>query len=121
MLQRCPILIVEDEPIIAMSLAMEIEFLNGVVVGPTSTVAQALNIVRATTIGGAILDGNLADRTITPVAIYLWERQIPFVLHSAKDIPSELASAISGVPVVPKPADPAAVIAELWKRCQARG
>jgi DNA-binding response OmpR family regulator len=121
MLERCPILIVEDEPLIAMNLAMEVERLDGVVIGPTATVAEALAILEETPVLGAILDANLADCEITPVARLMWKRGIPFVLHSAREIPAQLSSIITALAYIPKPADAAFVIRRLWEqRCAGR-
>ena len=116
MLQRSPILIVEDEPFVAMDLAFEVESINGVVVGPTATVAQALTILSDTEVAGAILDANLADRDITPVAVLLWERGIPFVLHSGKGVPAELAAIIPRLPNIAKPERASAVVECLCER-----
>lgn len=112
-------LIVEDEPLIAMCLASAVEDFDGVVVGPTATVAGAMEIIETIEVAGAILDCNLADREITPVALLLWERGIPFVLHSAKGIPAELARKVPGLLMVPKPAEAAEVVKQLWNRCHA--
>jgi hypothetical protein len=116
MLQRSPILIVEDEPLVAMDLAFEVESIDGVVVGPTATVAQALTILSDTEVAGAILDANLADRDITPVALLLWERGIPFVLHSGKGVPAELAAIIPSLPNIAKPERASAVVECLCER-----
>lgn len=116
MLQQSQILIVEDEPLIAMNLASEIESLGGVIVGPTATVAKAMIILDDTEVAGAILDANLADRDITPVAVLLWERGIPFVVHSGKGIPPELDAIIPGLPLISKPAPATAVVECLCDR-----
>lgn len=118
MLHQLPILIVEDESLIAMNLAFEVEKVDGVVVGPTASVAQAMEILLDTDVAGAILDANLADRDITPVAVLLWERGIPFVLHSGKGIPAELAAIISGLTFIPKPEPASAVIRCLCERLE---
>ena len=116
MLHRSPILIVEDEPLIAMNLAAEVESIGGLVVGPTATVAKAMIILGETEVLGAILDANLADRDITPVAMLLWERGTPFVLHSGKGIPGQLAAIIPGLSFIPKPELASAVVEYLCAR-----
>ncbi|MGX7953453.1 response regulator [Tsuneonella sp. HG249] len=99
-----------------MNLAFEVESIHGVVVGPTATVAQALTLLSDTDVAGAILDANLADRDITPVAVLLWERGIPFVLHSGKGIPAELAEIVPGLKFIAKPEPAAAVVECLLKQ-----
>jgi CheY-like chemotaxis protein len=50
------ILIVEDEPIIAMSLALELEASGHTVLGPTSTSLEAIDLVRHNRPALALLD-----------------------------------------------------------------
>ena len=109
------ILIAEDEPITAMELATQIEALDGRVVGPATTVAEALAILnrQQRPIVAAILDANLADRDVTPVALLLARRRIPFVIHSGTGIPGELARALPALRLVRKPALAHAVVAHL--------
>ena len=61
------VLIVEDEPFIAWDLAQAVESAGGVVIGPAATVAQALALVDASVLEGAILDVHLPDGHIGPV------------------------------------------------------
>lgn len=63
MLRHLPILIVEDEPLIALSLALEIEDVEGIVVGPAATVSQALTILQTQAIAAAILGSGLIDQS----------------------------------------------------------
>ncbi len=104
--------------LIAMNLACEVENVDGVVVGPTATVCQALTILGERDVAGAILDANLADRDITPVAVLLWERGIPFVLHSGKGVPAELEAIIPGLPFIQKPEPASAVVECLCARLE---
>lgn len=103
MLRGTSILIVEDEVIIALGLAATVKDAGGSVIGPTSTVQHALQLITKFHLTGAILDANLADRDVTPVAIELYRRNIPFVLHSANGLPLELASALPDLPIIMKP------------------
>lgn len=121
MLHRYQILIVEDEPVVALNLAMEVEHADGIVVGPAASVEQALAIIESAAVSAAILDANLLDRDITPVALALESRGIPFVIHSAVGVPSELAEALPSLPFVPKPADASLVVSCLWEQCISRG
>ena len=110
MLDRQTILIAEDEPLIAMNLALEVEALAGYVIGPAATAREALSLIGSCEISAAILDANLADRDVTPVALLLAERGIPFVVHSSLGVPDELARVLPALPVVGKPEDPCVVI-----------
>ena len=74
------ILIVEDEPLIAMMLEDFLEVLDKQAAGVVDTVADALARVQAGQIDAAILDVNLrGGERSTPVAEALAERGIPFV------------------------------------------
>jgi CheY-like chemotaxis protein len=74
------ILIVEDEFFIADSLAMLLESLGAAIVGPASSVAAALDLIRtADRLDGAILDLNLQGQHAFPVADALVTRGVPFV------------------------------------------
>jgi DNA-binding response OmpR family regulator len=74
------ILIVEDEPLIAMMLEDFLEILDKQVVASADTVATALDAIDGGTVDAAILDVNLrAGEKSTPIAEALAERSIPFV------------------------------------------
>jgi CheY-like chemotaxis protein len=91
------ILIVEDEFFVADSLAMYLESLGAVVVGPASGVAAALDLIAgASRLDGAILDINLHGRPAFPVADALVERGVLFVFvtgYGSESIPERYASA----------------------------
>jgi len=75
------ILIVEDEPLIAMMLEDFIEALEREVAGIADSVAGALDCIERHEIDAAILDVNLrAGEQSWPVAEKLIEKGIPFVL-----------------------------------------
>ena len=83
MTQPQHILIVEDEPLIAMMLEDFLEVLDHRVVGTADSVAGALEQIegdQGSRIDAAILDVNLrAGEKSTPVAEALAARDIPFV------------------------------------------
>lgn len=98
---RC-ILIVEDEPLIAMMLEDFILSLGHEVCGPCETVAEALTAVRDDRFDLAILDVNLKGESVWPVASALRELGIPFVLASGGHVeppPAEFAN----TPMIEKP------------------
>jgi DNA-binding response OmpR family regulator len=74
------ILIVEDEPLIAMMLEDFLEVLDKQVAGSADTVDGALAALRAGGVEAAILDVNLrGGEKSTPVAEALAEAGVPFV------------------------------------------
>lgn len=106
-----PILIVEDECFVAMDLSDAIEAWDGRVIGPVATVAEALALVEIMPIAAAVLDAKLADRDVTPLAMRLAEKGVPFVIHTGTGVPDELAAELPNLPVVMKPNQPAIVLA----------
>ena len=86
------ILIVEDEPLIAWTLAEALEEVGFGVVGPVATAREGLAALAADpSIDGAILDGDLADGPSVPVALALRERGVPFVFHTGSGRPDILS------------------------------
>ncbi len=86
------VLIVEDEPLIAMAMEMLVQDEEGgVALGPHGAVAPALaEIEKGGRIDVAMLDCNLGREPAWPVADALAVRGIPFAFTSgqgAKDIP----------------------------------
>jgi len=71
------ILVVEDEPVVAWDLAETLESQGCEIVGPAYNLAQAEKLSRER-LDGAVLDVNLGDKKVFPVADTLTERQIPF-------------------------------------------
>src|SRR5512134_3302609 len=72
------ILIVEDEPVTAMRLEGLVRGLGGEVVGPTASVAEALALMDAGGVDGALLDVNVAGIPVYAVADRLALRAVPF-------------------------------------------
>src|SRR4051794_23221324 len=111
-LSRCNILIVEDQAIIALDLESAVEEANGQVIGPASTVREALHLLRASTVDAAILDANLPDGDVTPVAEELIDRGIPFVISTGVAIPLQLRH-YPGLLVFRKPTPSSRLIREV--------
>ena len=55
MLENISILVVEDEPFIALYIASEVEGARGTVVGPASSVSQAIELINKSEVDGAVL------------------------------------------------------------------
>jgi DNA-binding response OmpR family regulator len=112
----CRVLVVDDEPLIALDLAMDLEADGFTVVGPAATVKEALGLVDHKGCDVAVLDVNLAGMTAEPVAQALIERGIPFVIVSGYSRDQQ-ASIFHDAILLTKPAEPGAVVAavrEVW-------
>ena len=79
------VLVVEDEFMIAMDYAMYLEAMGATVVGPVSSVPQALAMLREQPIDAAVLDIDLQGTKAFMVADALMERRIGFVFASGYD------------------------------------
>lgn len=100
------VMIVEDEPLIAMAMEMLVQDEEGgVALGPHGAVTPALaEIEKGGRIDVAMLDCNLGKDASWPVADALVARGIPFVFttgQGGKDIPDRFHDR----PAFPKPVD----------------
>lgn len=112
MLHGKRILIIEDEPLIALDLQTTVTDFGGVVVGPVCSLAEAEAHAASGSFDGAILDLRLRDGIAIPVADALAARGIPFVIHSGQT-DSVAASEWPEVPIISKPTAPEDVISAL--------
>ena len=103
------ILIVEDEALIALDIAMEFEKLGAVVV-QTQTLKQATDLIEAEGLSAAIIDHALQDGDSSQLCERLAERGIPFVVYSGYSR-GQLDVACHRGFVVDKPAHPALLVA----------
>ena len=101
------ILIVEDEALIALDIALEFEKAGAFVLTARS-LAEATDLVEHDGLAAAVLDFGLGDGDAEALCVRLNGRGIPFVLHSGY---SHHGPGCSGGLVVPKPANPSALIA----------
>jgi DNA-binding LytR/AlgR family response regulator len=107
---RC-LLVVEDEYLIAADLTASLESIGVEVVGPAASVEEALTLVAndGDRLDGAVLDINLRNERVYPVADVLAARGVPFVFTTGYDavaVPSPYADA----PRCEKPVDKAQLL-----------
>jgi CheY-like chemotaxis protein len=100
------ILVVEDEYLIAMDLADRLADLGAEVIGPAGSVTEALAIVGAkgNRIDGAVLDVNLRNEHVYPVANALTARGVRFIFASGYDV-GMTPAAYADMPRQVKPVD----------------
>lgn len=107
---KLSLLIVEDDEAVGLNLAAAAEDVGAAVVGPVGSVVEALARLESGGIDGAVIDVRLQDRDVTPVALRLIEKGVPFVIHSGYALPDDLSAMYLEPRVVMKPADPELVM-----------
>jgi len=75
----CPVLLVEDDLLIAMDVEALLKDLGCTVVGPLTSVKAALEVIPTQPIDAALLDINLNNELVFPVADTLARLEVPFV------------------------------------------
>ena len=100
------ILIVEDEPLIALDLVAAFKQAGAVVLA-AGTLADAIPLAGHDGLSAAVVDFGLGDNDAGALCMRLEQRCIPFILHRGY---SRHGSACRSGIVVPKPASPATLI-----------
>ena len=100
------ILIIEDEPIIALDLQDFLVDAGFDVVGIAGKLDKALEMIESVAFDAAVVDANLAGVSAAPAASALTGRSIPFVVLSGYSLEQHLG-AFAGPPCLQKPFQPA--------------
>src|SRR5262245_56954989 len=109
------VLVLEDEPLIAVMVRGWLTELGCEPVGPAHTVPCALALIERGPLDGAILDVTIGDQDCSAAADALRRRGIPFAFATGRSV-EVLASRYPGAPSLSKPYDFTAlraVVAEL--------
>jgi CheY-like chemotaxis protein len=104
------ILIVEDEPLVAMVAASALTETGCTVVGPASTLVEALRLAEEEQLDAAVLDRNLGGRDSHSVAERLRARGIPFAVVTGY-ADTGLPLIFGDVPSLAKPFEPDKLVA----------
>ena len=107
------VLVAEDQAFIALDLSLAVEDAGGQVVGPVSSSREGLTLLAKGGVGAAILDLNLVDGESTALVEVLVGLGVPFIIHSAVDLPPALTARFPGLLVQTKPCLAANLIARL--------
>jgi CheY-like chemotaxis protein len=97
------VLVVEDEFLVAMELQEVLKGRGCDVLGPASTVTQALAVLHDGRPEVVVLDVNLRGTRATPVAAALRERGVPFVLITGYSGPQLSEPELRDAPRLDKP------------------
>ena len=113
MLNHVSVLVAEDQPFIALDLALAVQDVGGRVAGPVASCEEALALLATGIIGAAILDVNLVDGNSSALVEVLVGLDIPFIVHTALDLPPAMATRFPGLVVQIKPCPAADLVAQL--------
>src|SRR6266853_1031155 len=105
-LTGCPILVVEDEPLIALDIVDSFQKAGASVLS-AHNLQDGLRLAGHSDLSAAIVDFGLSDGEGAAVCKRLTERSIPFVLHSGY---AHLPDACRAGIIIPKPATPTTLV-----------
>jgi len=112
------VLVVEDDPLLGLHVKTTLDEHGCLVIGPLRAVAPAVRVVRADRLDAAVLDINLGNELSFPIADALAAAKVPFLFLTAYNR-AVLPIAYRFRPVLPKPFQAVALVAELarfWQR-----
>ena len=101
-LQAPRILIVEDEPMLALTLENLLVNAGFAIAGVAGRLEKALGLIESVACDAAILDANLACVSASPVAVALDARGVPFIVLSGYS-PEQLQGVFPGANFLRKP------------------
>jgi DNA-binding response OmpR family regulator len=108
------ILVVEDEPLLAMEMKLALENAGFEVLGPATTVSRAMALLEPRGCDAAVLDVNLGGKTSEEVALKLAACGTPFVTVTGYSF-GQLPPAFLNAPMLAKPVAPEFIVAEISK------
>ena len=73
------VLVVEDEPLLALDIELTLQNLGAEIAGSARTAKEALGVIGSTALDAALLDANLRGHPVDEIAAALAARNIPFV------------------------------------------
>lgn len=117
------VLVVEDMFLVAEDLSDTLQSWGCEVVGPAARVDDALGIVAAELLDGALLDVNLGEERCFPIAEALRAKGTPFLFLTGYDMASAFPPEFESAPRLTKPVDTrllAQMIAEQFAKEAAR-
>lgn len=116
-LEGLRVVVVEDDPIIALDVKATLERAGATVIGTAYRTAQALSLLD-TEFDVAVLDFRLEAETAQPVAAKLSSRGVPFLFYTSSRGHPKMA--FPGVPIIEKPAYPDALVAAVKRLMNGR-
>jgi CheY-like chemotaxis protein len=110
------VLVVEDEMLVAIDYCERLAEAGAEIVGPFTSVSQAMKCIDTSQFDVALLDYALADQTSDPLQIALERRDIPFVVITG--YPRVLVRRDARQKVLTKPISPKALCETIKAACR---
>lgn len=104
------LLIIEDEPLVAMDIAEQLGNAGADIIGPVGSTSSAMQMLADQQVDAAVLDANLGGQPVDDIAALLTKKHVPFVFVSGygrESLPKSFASA----DLISKPFDPGRLLA----------
>ena len=104
------LLIIEDEPLVAMDMSTQLANAGAEIVGPAGITSAALQMIADERFDAALLDANLGGEPVDDIAAALTRKNVPFAFVSGygrESLPTSFATA----ELMSKPFDPARLLA----------
>jgi DNA-binding response OmpR family regulator len=108
-LENVRVLLVEDDPIIALDLRNTLELAGATVVGTAHDVASAATLLQNTPFDVAVLDHLIVGGDSVPVGNELFRRGLRFLFHTSHR--GQLREQFPHAPVIDKPSRPGELVA----------
>ena len=116
------ILLMEDNPVLGLEVAFALEDEGATVKGPVARLEAGLAMIEgpdSENPDAAVLDVELADGEVFPLAERLRERGVPFVFYTARGSEGHMRARAGDAPVVSKSYGSAQVVEALTERVAA--
>lgn len=112
-MQDVRVLIVEDSYLTARRLARMVEDSGAQVIGPAPSVQAAMQLLDAHGCDAAVLDINLGNETVEPIAERLRALQLPFLFVTGYTAPPFMNEKFKDQPLLSKPVESSTFIGAL--------
>ena len=116
--QQLRVLVAEDELIVGYDLCDTVAEAGYEVEGPFDDISSAMLAFQKQKPDVAILDVQLGDGIVYPLAEQMMAEDVPVIFHSGQLSPSEVASRFPMAQALSKPCPPAEVIASVQQALQ---
>ena len=108
------ILLVEDEPLVAMEMESELTSQGLEVIGPATNLESAIQMIAGHTFEAALVDANLGGKSVEEVAAALAQKGVPFAFATGYGREA-LPTAFRNAALLSKPFDPDSLISVVSK------